>query len=204
MRAALESERSRAIEMLVRQEQIGQDTDTANEIDQALDHFESKDRAFRNNRLYIQLFDAETIFCNERHDGTIAQRIRPGLRYNETIFSRETKYRHHATYGQEFSQSALGYEWRRCHMLESIQLLNEEPMSGAFMAEEQTAAVHAASVCFVVLVGPDPLPYAEDTNKLGYYVVRPDGTIEAYALNDARLPEQDIEEYPVKLPSEDE
>lgn len=157
-------------------------------------------RSLEDEDIYIQIFDRNTQFCN-RHKGKEAyQTIRPGLRYNETIFSREKSYRHRATYGLHLSAAVLGYEWVSCSGVTPINLTNKEPFDGAEDDDSPSAKADASSICFVVLAGPDPKPYAEAQNHLGYYVVRPDGSIEAYALNGAKLPEKDLAEYPMRLP----
>ncbi|XAM01481.1 hypothetical protein OT109_08800 [Phycisphaeraceae bacterium D3-23] len=176
------------------------------ELNKQVDELETERAAIHAGILYIQLFDAGTEFFSMWRDGP-RQILRPGLRYNETIFSREAELRNgQTTYGLELSAETLRYEWWHCHRVTAIALLNENPMTGGedgFSCEPEPAEVDAATICFVVMAGPDPHFYAEGENELGYYVVRPDGTIEAYALieeyalNGAKLPEGDLETYPL-------
>ncbi|MFK7789792.1 MAG: hypothetical protein AB8C95_09910 [Phycisphaeraceae bacterium] len=164
-----------------------------------VEHLEDLVYTLKFKKIYIQIFDSDTLFCHRYADKAVFQTVRPGLRYNETIFSREKTYRKHATYGQSLSTDALAYEWRACNRVKPVVLTNKTLFDGAFDADNPPAQVDGSSVCFVILVGPDPMPYAEGENPFGYYVVRPDGSIEAYALSGAKLPEADIANYPIRL-----
>lgn len=157
----------------------------------------------QSERVYIQLFDKNTAFCHTSHNGTVSQAFRLGLRYNDAIFRQEIKYRGHPTYGQTLSDAALGYEWQVSNFLTPLEFLNKKPFDTTWDNDNSNAEIAAQSICFVVLVTFDPDQHAEGEDQFGYYVVRPDGGIEAYALDGAKLPEKDLAKYPMRLPEKD-